>query len=82
MKEGGLWKEWKEQRGEIAEPIENIRIERGDEVGVNLNERGDLLMKGKMNFIENGDGCMGGERSYSFLRFENSPDGRDVNLLE
>ena len=40
-KEGGLWKEWKEQRRETAESIENIRIKGGDGVGVKLNERGN-----------------------------------------
>ena len=39
MKEGSLWNEWKEQRGETAESIENIRIEGGDGVGGKLNER-------------------------------------------
>ena len=39
LKEGGLWKEWKEQRGETVEPIENIRIKGGDGVGVKVNER-------------------------------------------
>ena len=55
MKEGGLWNEWKEQIGETFESIENIRIEGGDGVGVKLNERGNWLMKGKMNIIEKRD---------------------------
>ena len=34
LKEGGLWKEWKEQNGEAVESIEHTRRERGDGVGV------------------------------------------------
>ena len=34
LKEGGLWKEWKEQPGETVESIEQIRMEGGDGVGV------------------------------------------------
>ena len=41
LKEGGLWKEWKEQSGETVESIENTRIEGGDGVGIELNERGN-----------------------------------------
>ena len=41
MKEGGLWNEWKEQRMETVESIENIRIKGGEMVGVKLNERGN-----------------------------------------
>ena len=41
LKEGGLWKEWKEQIGETVESIENIRREGGDGVGGKLNERGN-----------------------------------------
>ena len=41
QKEGGLWKEWKEQIGETVESIEHIRREGGDGVGVKLNERGN-----------------------------------------
>ena len=40
LKEGGLWKEWKEQIGETVESIEHNRREEGDGVGVKLNERG------------------------------------------
>ena len=41
LKEGGLWKEWKEKSGETVESIENTRIEGSDGVGVKLNERGN-----------------------------------------
>ena len=41
LKEGGLWKEWKEQKRETVESIENTRREEGDGVGVKLNERGN-----------------------------------------
>ena len=41
MKEGGLWKEWKEQIRETAESNEHTRIKGGDRVGVKINERGD-----------------------------------------
>ena len=41
LKEGCLWKEWKEQRGETVESIEHTRRERDDGVGVKLNERGN-----------------------------------------
>ena len=34
LKEGGLWNDWKEQRGETVESIENTRIKGGDGVGV------------------------------------------------
>ena len=42
MKEGGLWKEWKEQIGETVESIEHIRREGGDGVEVKLNEGGEM----------------------------------------
>ena len=41
LNEGGLWNEWKEQKGETVESIENTRREGGDGVGVKLNERGN-----------------------------------------
>ena len=41
LKEGGLWKGWKEQRGETVESIEHIRIEGGDGVEMKPNERGN-----------------------------------------
>ena len=41
LKEGCLWKEWKQKRGETAESIEHIKIEGVDRVGVKLNERGN-----------------------------------------
>ena len=50
-----MWNEWKEQIGETNESIEHTRREGGDGVGVKLNERGNLLMKGEMNIIEKGD---------------------------
>ena len=34
LKEGGLWKEWKEQRVETVESIEHTRINGGDGVVV------------------------------------------------
>ena len=34
LKEGGLWKEWKEQSEETVESIEHTRREGGDGVGV------------------------------------------------
>ena len=36
LKEGDLWKEWKEQRDETAESIEHIRIEGGQLVGTQV----------------------------------------------
>ena len=41
LEEGGLWKEWKEQKREAVEAIEHTRIEGGDGVGVKFNERGN-----------------------------------------
>ena len=38
-------------------------------------------MKGKMNIIEKGGLMNGKERVLSFLRFENSPDGRETRRL-
>ena len=55
LKEGGLWKEWKEQIGKTVESIEHIRREGGEGVGMKLNEKGNRLMKGEMNIIEKGD---------------------------
>ena len=41
LKEGGLWKEQKEQIGETVESIQYTRREGGDGVGVKFNERGN-----------------------------------------
>ena len=51
----GMIIECEVKNGQTVEPIEHIRIEGGDGVGVKLNERGNLLMKGEINIIERRD---------------------------
>ena len=47
LKEGGLWKEWKEQIGETVELTEDIRIEGGDGVGRQISN-GRLINEGAL----------------------------------
>ena len=51
----GMMIECEVKTGQTVESIEHTRREGGDGVGVKLNERGNWLMKGKMNTIEKGD---------------------------
>ena len=48
--------------GQTVESIENTRREGGDGVGMKLNERGNWLIKWKMNIIEKGGLMNGKER--------------------
>ena len=63
--------------GQTVESIENTRRERGDGIGMNMNERGKLLIKGKRTSLKK-EGLVNGKRELSLLRFENRPDGRET----
>ena len=53
--ESRMLKKRKKQKSQTFKTIENTRREGSDGVGLKLNERGNLLMKGEMDIIEKGD---------------------------
>ena len=60
----GMMIECEVKSGQTVESIKHTRREGGDGVGVKMNERGNLLMKGEMNIIEKGGLMNGKEREH------------------